>query len=238
MLRFSSQDDDVYAFTGELYVPSTAPPPAPSAPDTCSASWSRFPPAPPGASEKNGEGFVVNPSFESGSGWLGLSSSSAEVQAAPHGTSYAEVSSNTAISQETGQRIAVGKYTLESWARSTNALGNTAAALAELRLTAGGTELASITVDVGVKALEGAAATQGNDDGANVWIDGGNRVSFADTIMYQPLASDPIADAWQSMSMQNDVQDFMAWGQIILPSGERTACNSATLEMGRMFRSF
>ena len=35
-----------------------------------------------------------------------------------------------------------------------------------------------------------------NDDGANIWLDGGFRMEAADFLMWQPVTADPIAGAW------------------------------------------
>ena len=101
------------------------------------------------------------------------------------------------IYQETDHTILAGKtYSLQLWARSINSAGNAAKTTLEIRLYTNDNTIVTVTADVNVPRLKGAAAVTPNDDGANVWIDGGYRHQFADKHLIQPLTDDPIEDEW------------------------------------------
>jgi len=101
------------------------------------------------------------------------------------------------ICQKTDHRISSGRsYTLRLWARSINQADNSARTTVEARLYHDDVTIAAVSVNVNALQLKGAAASTPNDDGANVWIDGGYRHQFSDVHMVQPLTADPIADAW------------------------------------------
>jgi hypothetical protein len=133
-------------------------------------------------------------------GWKG---SSGEIRnngfySPPEGNSYAyQKGEGTWIIQESGQKIQAGKtYNLKLWARSVNGPGNTAITNLQAGFVADGKEIVSATKDVNAPRLKGAAATEPNDDGANIWIDGDYRHQFNELHMYQPLSSDPVDDPW------------------------------------------
>ena len=116
----------------------------------------------------------------------------------PDGNSYAyQKGEGTWIIQETGHVIQAGKtYTLKLWTRSVNEPGNTGMTTLQAGFLQDGDEVVSIEKNVNAPELKGAAATEPNDDGANVWIDGEYRHQFNEVHMYQPIASDPIDDPW------------------------------------------
>jgi hypothetical protein len=66
----------------------------------------------------------------------------------------------------------------------------------------------------------GDPRTVPNDDGANVWIDDGYRIELADSVMYQRVEDDPIADPWTWLNDPDYIVD-MAMGPIITPQGLR-----------------
>ena len=122
---------------------------------------------------------ITDPSFEEGATtWQNLQRGASEVQAAPHGTAYGVSSAGSAALRQAVGVIESGRsYTVRAWARGINPAGTTADAYAELRLEAGGAALGTLDVAVGVRALGGDAASTPNDDGANVWFDGGFRMA-------------------------------------------------------------
>jgi hypothetical protein len=162
-------------------------------------------------SQKQDEGMILrNSGFESPAGttsdWKdvdGWNGNSGEIRnngfySPPEGNSYAyQKGEGTWIYQETGHRIQAGKsYSMVLWTRSVNEPGNIAMTTLQAGFLQGGEEIVTIRENVNAPRLKGAAATEPNDDGANVWIDGEYRHQFNEVHMYQPLASDPIDDPW------------------------------------------
>jgi len=118
--------------------------------------------------------------------------------APPNGYSYAyQEGKGTWISRETGHVIQEGKtYTLKLWSRSVNKPGNTANTILQAGFLKDGAKITTVEQDVSAPRLKGAAATEPNDDGANIWVDGDYRHQFNELHMYQPLSSNPVADPW------------------------------------------
>jgi hypothetical protein len=164
---------------------------------------------------------VVNPSFESGAtGWSNISVDNSEFYAPVDGTYYATSSGGSSYtSQLTGHTIEAGQtYTLTVWARSLNAEGNDAATTAEARCYYGSTTINAVTANVNPPVLQGKAGRTANDDGGNVWLDGGYRMEFADSVMCQADTADPIADDWLQQRDADYIAE-MAAGPIITPEG-------------------
>ncbi len=135
------------------------------------------------------------------SGWKGSSGGIRNdgFYSPPDGNGYAyQKGDGTWISHETGQIIEAGKtYTLKLWARSANKPGNTDMTTLHAGFFQNTREITTKKKNVNAPRLKGAAATEPNDDGANVWIDGQYRHQFNEVHMYQPITSDPIDDPWQ-----------------------------------------
>lgn len=182
---------------------------------------------------------IENAGFEEDAGWTGLSTGNTEYYAPVEGTRYAMLgASNGPLVQETSVVVQPGmRYEVTVWARSIYddahtarlasgtfeelpIVGTDAGATAELSLETVGAVLASTQVDVSPRALLGDAATVPNDDGANVWIDGDSRVQFSDSILYQPIDSDPIGDPWRVLNDPTYDQDS-AIGIVNIPGGQR-----------------
>ena len=182
---------------------------------------------------------VVNAGFEGNAAWTGLVTGNSEHYAPVEGSRYAVLGAPSGpLVQETGVVVQTGmRYEVTVWARSIYDGAHTAllaapayqqmpvtgtTAEARARLTVGAAEGAISTADVGVspRSLLGDAASVPNDDGANVWVDGGFRVQFADSILYQALASDPITDPWQALNDNTYDQD-LAVGIVNIPGGQR-----------------
>ena len=164
---------------------------------------------------------VTNPSFESGTtGWSGATTSNSEFYSPVDGTRYATRSGGSGYTtQLTGHTIGAGDViTLKVWARSTNGQGTTSATNAEARLYYGSTTINAVTQDVNPVRLSGAPDSYPNDDGANVWIDQGYRMEFADNVFYQAESADPLYDSWSRYN-DSDYDTDMANGQIITSQG-------------------
>jgi hypothetical protein len=164
---------------------------------------------------------VTNPSFESGAtGWSNISVDNSEFYAPVDGTYYATGSGGADYtSQLTSHTIEAGQtYTLTVWARSLNAEGNDAATTAEARCYYGSTTIKAVTADVNPPVLQGKARRTANDDGGNVWLEGGYRMEFADNVMYQLDTADPITDDWL-LQRDSDYISEMAAGPIITTQG-------------------
>ena len=118
------------------------------------------------------------------------------------------------ISQETDHLVEAGKtYTLKLWARSVNKPGNTAVTTLQAGFFLDGKEIHTVEKHVNAPELKGAAATEPNDDGANIWIDGEYRHQFNEVHMYQPITSDPINDPWLVVenSGYNRISHDLGW---------------------------
>ena len=139
--------------------------------------------------------------------------------APPDGAEYITIGGGGSCAQS-AETIEAGRgYALSVWARGVNDVwggigtgrdGVGAASIARVELVAvdpaTGEDvrvLASSTRDVGPPVMKGAAradpscARCGQDDGANVLIDGNYRVHFGNSVLYQPLDADPIRDRWR-----------------------------------------
>jgi hypothetical protein len=164
---------------------------------------------------------VVNPSFESGAtGWTNATVDNSEFYAPVDGTYYAtSAGGSNYTSQLTSHTIEAGQtYTLTVWARSLNAEGNDAATTAEARCYYGSTTINAVTANVNPPVLQGKARRLPNDDGGNVWLDGGYRMEFADNVMYQADTADPLTDDWLQQR-DSDYISEMAAGPIITTQG-------------------
>ena len=153
-----------------------------------------------------------NLSFESSIvDWQHAIIRSSPYYAAVDGDHYAiSESGATETTKTTAFIITEGKtYTLKLWSRSiytdnhTQQLSvgnlvdvNVAKAVASVRLyTEEGTIIETAT-QVSPRGLTGDAATQSNDDGANVWVDQDYRMQVTNAIFYQASSADPILDNW------------------------------------------
>jgi len=164
---------------------------------------------------------VTNPSFESGTtGWTNATVDNSEFYAPVDGTYYATSTGGANYtSQLTSHTIEAGQtYTLTVWARSLNAEGNDAATTAEARCYYGSTTIKAVTADVNPVELQPVANRTQNDDGGNVWLDGGYRMEFAEDVLYQLDTADPLTDPW-SIERDKDYIAEMAAGPIITTQG-------------------
>ena len=164
---------------------------------------------------------LANGSFETDDDWENLRRGNYEYYAPVSGKAYAVSAADEATTLETDLVIEAGKtYTLTLWARSiydddhTKALlgpeddypqGNPARAEATAVLFTQGKVLAEKSVDVSPVAIRGAPEEYSNDDGGNVWIDGGYRHAFSESRFVQPLSADPIDDPWE---LAPDFEDY------------------------------
>jgi len=116
----------------------------------------------------------------------------------PHGQGYAyQKGGGSWITGKTNHLIQAGtSYTLKLWSRSVNEPGNSSTTILHAGFLNGEQDIVTQKKNVNAPRLKGAAATEANDDGANVWIDGEYRHQFNEVHMYQPLSSDPISDPW------------------------------------------
>lgn len=119
--------------------------------------------------------------------------------APPDGRSYAyQQGEGSWISRETGHIIQAGKsYSLKLWSRSVNKAGNTARTTVQAGFLNNDEKILAVKRDVNAPRLKGAAESEANDDGANVWVDGDYRHQFNEVHMYQSLDADPLEDPWQ-----------------------------------------
>ena len=182
---------------------------------------------------------VENPGFEGDGGWTGLVAGNAEYYAPVEGGRYAVLGRPGALlTQRTGTVVQPGmRYEVTVWARSIYddahtarlasptyadlpVVGTSAIASARLSLGAAGDPIASTELDVSPRALLGDAATTGNDDGANVWVDGEFRVQFSDSILIQRISDDPITDPWRRL-VDEDYDQDLAVGVVVIPGGRK-----------------
>lgn len=192
---------------------------------------------------EDGNPLLSNPSFEIGTtDWEYLSIEDSEYFAPVHGERYASVpQGSNPVRQITDHSIEAGKtYTVTAWARSiytqthikslqANSLrfpwGNAALATAQVELLAGSSPIVTIQTDVSPVQLSGVPRFYPNDDGGNVWIDGGYRHAFADYHFIQPLGADPIEDPWRlspdSQAYRRSSEDQLAVSPVII--GDRKA---------------
>lgn len=139
----------------------------------------------------------------------------------PHGQAYAcQKGGGNWITLETDYLIQAGtKYTLKLWARSVNQPGIPDQTILRAGFLHGDREIVTRKENLNPPRLKGAAATEPNDDGANVWIDGEYRHQFNEVHMYQSLSSDPIQDPWLVVngSGYNRISRDLGWavGNII-----------------------
>ena len=91
--------------------------------------------------------------------------------------------------------------------------------VASVRLMAGTAQVASQSTTVSPPALRGAAANTHNDDGTNVWFEGGYRMQVAGHFMSQSVTQSPIDDPWTLRQHQNGIG--MAPGPVLTPQGLR-----------------
>ena len=165
--------------------------------------------------------------------WDNLLRGTSELFAAPDGSAYAEVHDGEAITQDLPWTLEAGNiYTVTVWARSLNAhvpdrngpdrgkqkAHDNVETAAFLDLFAGDydslTYLAEARVIVSPNASKGGDV---QDDGANVWLDGGYRVHMGNTFLSQGISADPIDDGWTA----GVDAEFggMAIGPIVRPDG-------------------
>ncbi len=182
---------------------------------------------------------IASPGFESDEGWSGLVTRDVAYDAPVEGSRYAVLGVRDGpLEQRTEVVLRPGtRYDVTVWARSVYddahtarlaaaayedmpAIGTSAGATARLAVRVDGARLASTDVDVSPRALRGDAATSPNDDGANVWVDGGFRVHLGDSVLLQPVARDPIADPWRRLDDPSYDQDS-AVGVVDVPGGPR-----------------
>ncbi len=180
---------------------------------------------------------LINPSFEDGStGWDNTTVGNSEYFAPVDGEHYAISKAGAFFSsQVTSTIIEAGKvYTLSLWSRSIYdsaylqclkncsdgdlPQGSDAIATTELMFLYGMNRITSTSKDVTSVALKGAPVNHPNDDGANVWLDQGYRMEFADDVFYQLASDDPISDPWIWID-DEDYDHDMAVGPIITPQG-------------------
>ncbi len=181
---------------------------------------------------------IINPSFEQGSkvqvvygsenipGWEGDAKKAVGVEQNPfhspvHGSRYLfHEGGGEAMVQLTKHKLRKGRtYTLTLWARSINPLGVKSATEITARLMARDKVLAESVMQVDAPSLKGAPVGKGNDDGANVWIDGDYRHQFADVHMIQAFDKDPIEDEWEILEDSGyDAINRLGWavGNIIV----------------------
>ncbi|MHC4499440.1 MAG: family 43 glycosylhydrolase, partial [Planctomycetota bacterium] len=159
--------------------------------------------------------------------WSGATISNSEFYSPVDGTNFATRSGGSGYTtQLTGHTIGAGDViTLTVWARSTNGQGTTDATNAEARLYYGSTTITSVTQDVNPVRLSGAPDSYPNDDGGNVWIDGGYRMEFAENIFYQLESAHPLYDSW-TVYNDPDYNHDMAVGPIITPQGLKAIYNT------------
>ncbi|MEO0512293.1 MAG: GDSL-type esterase/lipase family protein [Planctomycetota bacterium] len=196
-------------------------------------------PAPQPAPHPNPQPIVLD-GFEAGVGpWSGLVVRSSEYEAPPEGRAYGVVAAGGRATRTVQVQAGV-RYRLTAWASSVyddatlDCLANCGfedlpsgvAGIASARLAvadANNQNLASTGAPVSPRALTGAAQTRTNDDGANVWLDGGFRHAFSENHFYQPGASDPILDPWAGGDLPFNFfqDDMLAKGCVVFPDGSR-----------------
>lgn len=159
--------------------------------------------------------------------------------APPDGVEYMYVAGGDSCLQPAGTIEAGRGYTLSVWARGVNDVwggigtgrsGVDADSVARVELVAldpvTGSEvrvLASSTRDVGAPTMRGTAradpscARCGQDDGANVFIDGGYRMHFGNNVLYQTVDADPILDNWRYAN--DGIVDGMALAPVVTTAG-------------------
>lgn len=188
------------------------------------------PPPPPPAPAS-----IENGSFESGAGWSNLRTGESPYYAPVAGDRYATLTAgDPTLSQSTSRVLGdAGTVTVTAWARSiytdaqldqirkgTLDRGPTTRAVVEMELRAGGVVVGSTTRDVSPVALQGAPARYSQDDGGNVWIDGGYRMATGPgNIFYQRIADDPIGDPWTRQGPGPAIDN--AFAPIVTPQGLR-----------------
>ena len=165
---------------------------------------------------------IQNQSFESDNGWNNLQSASNEYYAPVHGTHYAVLEGSGAkIDQETDLELEKRKtFYLTIWARSifnakhlrqltssTQDYPDGSNDHAGVRVTLRILEKTVAETDAAVSPVEirGAPQEFSNDDGGNVWIDGGYRHAFSESRFVQNLEHDPIHDPWD---IAPDFEDY------------------------------
>ena len=175
-----------------------------------------------GWSQETHDESIRNPSFESDDGWHCLQTESNEYYAPVHGTRYAVLNgSGDKIQQETSLRLSQGKtFNLTIWARSiydenhsrqlTSPTqdypdGTSEISYIRLELRIGNKSLAENEVAINPVEIRGAPQAFSNDDGGNVWIDGGYRHAFSESRFVQRLERDPIHDPWE---IAPDFEDY------------------------------
>ena len=161
-------------------------------------------------------------SFETQGDWENLRRGSVEYYAPVDGKAYAVLAEgDDPATLQTEITVEAGKtYTLTLWARSifsdkhTESLmgsdddfpdGNPARVRANVELLAGSIVVAGAEVDVSPVTIRGAPEKFSNDDGGNIWVDGGYRHAFSESRFVQPIASDPLRDPWE---LAPDFEDY------------------------------
>ena len=173
-------------------------------------------------SQENHNESIRNPSFESDNGWRRLQTESNEYYAPVHGTRYAVLNgSGNKIEQETSLKLSKGKlFHVTVWARSifdenhsqqlTSPTqdypdGTSETSHIRLELRIGNKPLAENEVAINPIEILGAPREFSNDDGGNIWIDGGYRHAFSESRFVQRLELDPIYDPWE---IAPDFEDY------------------------------
>jgi len=172
---------------------------------------------------------IKNPSFETTGDWDGSwTKENNELFAPPNGDSFAQLLEGSIISQNIGILEANKVYSFVVWARSTNAhipdtsgsdrgkqkthVNLLSKAKLTLRLDDDESEISSAEIVVSPNSTAVSGGKNEHDDGANVFIAGNHRIHLGNSILYQSIASDPIADPWiQGTKLDTD------WGLAVGP---------------------
>ena len=117
------------------------------------------------------------------------------------------------------------------WARSINQSGDDSETILEIEIFSDSGSFSASSIYLNVTELLGAPQYYPNDDGANIWLDNGYRMQFADHIFYQDQSSDPIFDEWVHL-LDEDYDHDMAIGQIITPQGFKGLYNTYYEDFG------
>ena len=169
---------------------------------------------PHGWSKNSSEKWIENPSFESDSGWRNLEIGSNEYYAPVEGTRYAVLSEvGNVLQQRTSLQLTKGEtFYITVWARSiyderhSRQLmsatqqypdGSNARACLRVSLSIQDTTVSKYDGCVSPETIRGAPEDFSNDDGGNVWVDGGYRHAFSESRFIQEIDCDPIHDPWE-----------------------------------------
>ena len=177
---------------------------------------------------------IINSSFENNSiGWNNISIDSSEYFSPLDQKKYARLETGSDYTYQITDHIIQNStnYTLSFWARSINQSGDNSETILEIEIFSGSGSFSSSSIYLNVTELLGAPQYYPNDDGANIWLDNGYRMQFADHIFYQDQSSDPIFDEWEHL-FDEDYDHDMAIGQIITPQGFKGLYNTYYEDFG------